>query len=77
MHCCLRQPKALVPTIHSNLWESIDLTAQIRKAVGSSGLTPDFQSLLIGAFYHGTVAKIVSVVLTFLAERTDFSHFNR
>ena len=33
MHCCLRQRKALVATVHPNLWESIDLTARIRNAV--------------------------------------------
>ena len=33
MHCCLRQRKVLVATIHSNLGDSIDMTAQTKKAV--------------------------------------------
>ena len=29
IHRCLRQHRVLLVTIHSNLWESIDMTAQI------------------------------------------------
>ena len=33
MHRCLRQRRALLATVHSNLWEAVDLKPQIRKAV--------------------------------------------
>ena len=33
MHCCLRQRHALLATIHSNLWESVDSTEQIQAEV--------------------------------------------
>ena len=33
MHRCLRQRRALLATIHSNLWEAVELTDKIRKAV--------------------------------------------
>ena len=33
MHRCLRQRHALLATIHSNLWESVDSTERIQKAV--------------------------------------------
>ena len=45
--------------------------------MGSSARTPDFQSLCARSFLLAKISKIVSVVLTFLAERTNFSHYNR
>ena len=32
-HRCLRQRCALLATVHSNLWESVDLKTRIREAV--------------------------------------------
>ena len=33
MHRCLRQRRALLATIHSSLWESVELNQRIRKAI--------------------------------------------
>ena len=33
MHRCLRQCRALLATIHSNLWEAADLNQRIQKVV--------------------------------------------